>query len=136
MPSTGNTFADAYAPRTSGAARVRPIRRRPFDRIALLAESAVPLMHDPNTPSGRAALGLDADDEFAGTRVARLRLRPGDEASCLTLYQPANPRIVGVNPADFAIIGAPDLNHWLYHFRPNACVGTVIAGRSQWSPPV
>ena len=28
--------------------------------------------------------------------VTRLRLRPGDEASCLTLYQPRNPRIVGV----------------------------------------
>jgi imidazolonepropionase len=30
--------------------------------------------------------------------------------------------------ADFAIIDAPDVNHWLYHFRPNACVMTVIAG--------
>ena len=38
--------------------------------------------------------------------------------------------------ADFAIMDAPDVNHWLYHFRPNACVGTVIAGRTQWSPPV
>jgi ABC-type antimicrobial peptide transport system permease subunit len=31
-----------------------------------------------------------------------MRLRPGDEASCLSLYQPQNPRIVGVNPADLA----------------------------------
>ncbi len=30
--------------------------------------------------------------------------------------------------ADFAVIDAPDVNHWLYHFRPNACVGTVIQG--------
>ena len=37
--------------------------------------------------------------------------------------------------ADFAIINAPDVNQWLYHFRPNACVGTVIAGRTQWSSP-
>jgi imidazolonepropionase len=34
--------------------------------------------------------------------------------------------------ADFAIIDAPDVNHWLYHFRPNACVRTVIAGRTAW----
>ena len=27
--------------------------------------------------------------------------------------------------ADFAVIDAPDVNHWLYHFRPNACVMTV-----------
>jgi len=38
--------------------------------------------------------------------------------------------------ADFAIIAAPDVNHWLYHFRPNACVRTVIAGRTKWSSPV
>jgi imidazolonepropionase len=34
--------------------------------------------------------------------------------------------------ADFAIIDAPDVNHWLYHFRPNACVRTVIGGRTAW----
>ncbi len=34
--------------------------------------------------------------------------------------------------ADLAIIDAPDVNHWLYHFRPNACVLTVAAGRVCW----
>jgi imidazolonepropionase len=34
--------------------------------------------------------------------------------------------------ADFAIIDAPDVNQWLYHFRPNACVRTVVAGRTIW----
>jgi imidazolonepropionase len=31
--------------------------------------------------------------------------------------------------ADIAIIDAPSLNHWLYHFRPNACIGVIKAGR-------
>jgi len=31
--------------------------------------------------------------------------------------------------ADFAMIDAPDVNTWLYHFQPNACVRTVIGGR-------
>ena len=31
--------------------------------------------------------------------------------------------------ADMAVIDAPDINHWLYHFRPNACVATVKGGR-------
>ena len=31
--------------------------------------------------------------------------------------------------ADFAVIDAPDVGHWLYHFRPNACVRTVIGGK-------
>jgi imidazolonepropionase len=35
--------------------------------------------------------------------------------------------------ADFAIIDAPDVNHWLYHFRPNACLMTVIDGALRWS---
>jgi imidazolonepropionase len=30
--------------------------------------------------------------------------------------------------ADFAIIDAPDINHWLYHFRPNACRATFKNG--------
>jgi len=30
--------------------------------------------------------------------------------------------------ADFAVIDAPDVNHWLYHFRPNACIRTVMQG--------
>jgi imidazolonepropionase len=37
--------------------------------------------------------------------------------------------------ADFAIIDAPDVNQWLYHFRPNACVRTVAAGRTIWEAP-
>ena len=30
--------------------------------------------------------------------------------------------------ADFVVIDAPDVNHWIYHFRPNACVRTFIGG--------
>ena len=35
--------------------------------------------------------------------------------------------------ADFCVIDAPDVNTWLYHFRPNACVRTVIAGETVWA---
>ena len=35
--------------------------------------------------------------------------------------------------ADFAVLEADDLTQWLYHFRPNACVRTVIGGRTAWS---
>ena len=34
--------------------------------------------------------------------------------------------------ADLAVIDSPDVNHWLYHFRPNACVLTVAAGQVCW----
>jgi len=34
--------------------------------------------------------------------------------------------------ADFAVIDAPDVQHWLYHLRPNACRLTVAGGRVVW----
>ncbi len=37
--------------------------------------------------------------------------------------------------ADFVIVDAPDVNHWLYHFRPNAAVTTYVRGRpvAEWA---
>jgi ABC-type lipoprotein release transport system permease subunit len=67
----------------------------------LLAESVLPLVHDPNTPEGREALNLWTNKETAALeRVSftRFRVRPGDDASCLNLYQPRNPRILA--PSD------------------------------------
>ena len=62
---------------------------------ALMAESVAPLMHDPSTPDGRDGLGLETNDPIVSAlQVTRFRLRPGDEASCLTLYRPTNPRII------------------------------------------
>lgn len=37
--------------------------------------------------------------------------------------------------ADFAIIDALDVDHWIYHFRPNACRRTVIGGNTVWTAP-
>jgi hypothetical protein len=67
--------------------------------FVLLAESVAPLMHNPNVPTGRDELSISGYEELNDTRIARFRLRPGDEASCLTLYQPTNPRIVAPEPS-------------------------------------
>jgi imidazolonepropionase len=37
--------------------------------------------------------------------------------------------------ADFALIDAPDVDHWLYHLRPNACRLTVAGGQVVWRAP-
>ena len=59
----------------------------------LIAESLVPIAHDLSTPAGRQAVGfVDLDD----VTIEPFRLRPGDDTSCLNLYQPTNPRILGV----------------------------------------
>ena len=66
---------------------------------ALVGESTMPIVHDPGTVEGRRALGLDRgpdDQDLAGVDLMLARLRPGDDASCLNLYQPASPRILGV----------------------------------------
>jgi ABC-type antimicrobial peptide transport system permease subunit len=64
---------------------------------ALIGQSVQPLMHDPGTEAGRDALSLPADESLLERATfTRLRLRPGDEASCLTLYRPTRPRIAGV----------------------------------------
>ena len=69
--------------------------------FALIAESSLPIVHDASTPQGREALGLESgpgDKSLDGVALYPLRLRPGDDASCLNLYQPRRPRIVGVPP--------------------------------------
>jgi putative ABC transport system permease protein len=60
----------------------------------LMAESLLPVIHDPNSQQGREELNLN-DDKLSGVKIERFRLRPGDDASCLNLYQPRNPRILG-----------------------------------------
>jgi putative ABC transport system permease protein len=63
----------------------------------IVAESLLPIVHDPNTVEGREALNLNNTNEnelLKDVRVVSLRLRPGDDASCLNLYQPRNPKIV------------------------------------------
>ncbi|MGH9838664.1 MAG: FtsX-like permease family protein [Blastocatellia bacterium] len=65
----------------------------------LLAESLLPIVHDPNSEQGRDELNL-MDDALRDVKITRFRLRPGDDASCLNLYQPRNPRILGA-PGEF-----------------------------------
>jgi hypothetical protein len=68
--------------------------------FALIAESVLPLVNDPADPAGREALGLayDRNDTaLSGVSLMAARLRPGDDASCLNLYQPKQPRVLGVS---------------------------------------
>ena len=63
---------------------------------ALVGESTQPLLHDPATLEGREALGLAVEPgALADVSFTRFRLLPGDEASCLNLYRPQRPRVLG-----------------------------------------
>jgi len=66
-----------------------------------VAESLLPLYHDPNTTEGREALNIVAQNGFdpGSVSFALFRVRPGDDASCLNLYEPRDPRIIGAGEA-------------------------------------
>jgi hypothetical protein len=83
----------------------------------LLADSVLPLIHDPNSAAGRTALNLTPLD---GVQFVPFRLRPGDDTSCLNLYQPRRPRILAppatfLRTAHFAFqaVKYPAKNPWL-----------------------
>jgi ABC-type antimicrobial peptide transport system permease subunit len=66
-----------------------------------MAESLLPIVHNPNNEAGRENLNLGGSEStLAGVNLTRFRLRPGDDASCLNLYQPRSPRILGAT-SDF-----------------------------------
>lgn len=69
----------------------------------LLAEALLPVVRDLNSAQGREELNLN-DEALRDLQFARFRLRPGDDASCLNLYAPRNPRILGV-PDEFIQAG-------------------------------
>ncbi len=60
---------------------------------AWIGEATVPIFQDLNTPAGRTETHLPPD---VGATFVPLRVQAGDDASCLNLYQPRQPRIVGV----------------------------------------
>jgi ABC-type lipoprotein release transport system permease subunit len=68
--------------------------------FALFAQSTLPVYDDLNTAAGRAVFGLTAED-CAGATVVPLRLREGDDASCLNLNRAQQPRLYGVQPDEF-----------------------------------
>lgn len=76
-------------------------RRSGTGGFRLYAESTVPLLRDLNTTEGRRALAMtpDASRTLEGTQFMAFRLRPGDVSSCLNLYRPNTPRILGAPQA-------------------------------------
>jgi len=69
--------------------------------FALYAESSVPVVQDLDSDAGRSEWGLDAA-LLKETRFVGLRVRDGDDASCLNLNRAQQPRILGVSVAAFS----------------------------------
>ncbi len=76
----------------------------------VIAESTRPILPDLNTPAGRRELRIsgDADVALADSEIISLRVKGGDEASCLNLYQSTQPRILGVTPSMVEYVSRDD----------------------------
>jgi putative ABC transport system permease protein len=68
-------------------------RRSGVGGYSVMVESLLPVLYDLTTEEGRRELNLPALENAA---IEPVRLLPGDDASCLNLYQPTHPRILGV----------------------------------------
>lgn len=69
--------------------------------FSLVASTDLPLLVDPNRfadPEVQQQLNLSPEDatQLAGSQMFLLRVKPGDDASCLNLYQTRQPRVLGV----------------------------------------
>ena len=68
--------------------------------FALYAQSALSVYDDLNSASGRGIFGL-SDEIFKGVKIVPVRVRDGDDASCLNLNRAQQPRLLGVAPEAF-----------------------------------
>jgi ABC-type lipoprotein release transport system permease subunit len=92
----------------------------------LLVDTLLPFAQDPNSNEGRELLGLESNDRVV---VTPFRVLPGDDASCLNLYAPQKPRVLGA-PSAFlregrfafqsTLDGAGRENPWLLLEQPQA----------------
>lgn len=89
--------------------------------FALIAESDIPLHHDLNSQEGRFELGFSKSDSdaTAQAQIFPFRILPGEDASCLNLYRPQKPRVLGVSK-DFIERGG-------FQFQ-----GAVVAKENPW----
>jgi hypothetical protein len=69
-----------------------------------MAESDLPIINDLNDNAGREAAGISLTEtaDFKRVTFISFRERPGDDASCLNLYAPQEPKILGAPHAFLA----------------------------------
>ena len=108
-----------------GAGRRNPVSETPDlnsgnGGFSLVAESSLPVLFDMNTADGRTRLNLNtsATDNTAGQhQVFSFRMQPGQDASCLNLFQAKLPTLLGATDdfiarGGFRFADTPGENPW------------------------
>ena len=74
--------------------------------FALYGESSIPILADLTRSAGWKKLRLDQESHLAGVELLPIKVRDGDDASCLNLNRAQLPRLLGVDPAALESRGA------------------------------
>jgi len=107
------------------AGRRNPISETPDRKsgnggFTLVAESSLPVLVDMNSSDGKTRLGLNANPQTTlpdSTNVFGFRMKPGQDASCLNLFQATVPTLLGASPefisrGGFRFADTPGENPW------------------------
>jgi len=97
--------------------------------FALYAQSALPVYDDLNSAAGREVFGL-SEEIMKNVRVVPLRVRDGDEASCLNLNRAQQPRLLGVATEEFERRGSFG-GDWSLLNKPSADGAVPVIGDEQ-----
>jgi putative ABC transport system permease protein len=104
--------------------------------FSLYGESSSPIYEDLNSAQGREEYSLD-DELMKDVRFVQLRVREGDDASCLNLNRAVQPRMVGVRFAEitgrFAAEGKADWRAISASTAGDAMPALVDANTLQWA---
>ncbi|MDD4870259.1 MAG: ABC transporter permease [Kiritimatiellae bacterium] len=69
--------------------------------FALFGESSFPIQMDLNSVEGRKKVKLEREQDLKNVEIVSLKVRDGDDASCLNLNRAQSPRLIGVDPQEF-----------------------------------
>ncbi|MEI7879720.1 MAG: ABC transporter permease [bacterium] len=74
--------------------------------FTLFGHSTLPIQAALNTPEGLQMMQLDPALKLNVTNIVSMKVRDGDDASCLNLNRAQSPTLIGVDPDDFRKRGA------------------------------
>jgi len=108
------------------AGQRNPVREAPDVRsgnggFSLVAETSSPILHHLNTGRGRDKLDLTDNASRQAlslvNQIVPFRVSPGENASCLNIFQTRQPTILGVSSemvkrGGFKFVGASQVNPW------------------------
>lgn len=110
----------------------------PKTEYAFVAEASLPIHHNLNSPEGRLEIGFNDEDSalLAKSDIFQFRVLPGEDVSCLNLYKPQKPQILGApynllsedpwsiigleHPQENSVYAIGDENslRWILHHNP------------------